>query len=120
MDILDYYKIMDNNKHYNKQNIDKYLKDNNITNIIIRQFNKNEFYIRNNIDDNYHTMFIKKNNDKYEIDIFRTTIRNDDSLVTIKFYSYNCDKNMLIEHIYNRFLIEKITLTNLISNLENC
>ena len=110
---------IDNNKYYCNKNIDKYLEENNINNIIIKQIDNYNFYIKNKTEDNYHTMFINNNNNLYQIDIFRSIIRHDDSLVTIKSNTFTCDKNMLIVHIYNTFTIDKKNINNIISFFEN-
>jgi hypothetical protein len=119
MNICDYYNSIDNIKYYYNKNIDKYLEENNINNIIIKQIDNYNFYIKNKKEDNYDTMFIKNNNNLYQIDIFRSIIRHDDSLVTIKSNTFTCDKNMLIEHIYNTFKIDKKNINNIISFFES-
>lgn len=119
MNILDYYDIMDNNKYYHNKNIDNYMKENNISEFIICQLDDNYFYIKNDSEENYHTMFIKKYENQYQIELFRSIMRHDESIVTLKSNSYTCDKDLIIENIHKLYSIDKQIVKNIINFFES-
>ena len=95
MNIYEYYSIIDKHNYHDNSQIDEFISNNDIKNIIIKQIDTNILYIKENLIDNYHSMIIHKENNKFKFDLFKTTIRNDDSVVTMKINTYDYNENTL-------------------------
>jgi hypothetical protein len=108
-----------NNLHFdaNTQYINTFLKENDI-NLNIIKFDDKSFLIRNNVySDYYYEIFITIEQDMYKTIVYRSVIRNDDSIASTCHLFGHYILEVLKQKLNNFEIIPQYKLDKLLDNL---